>query len=104
MTLPNAGGGDSVPRWRRLPRVEEAPLKSELLLFNPDSSQFYLLNQTMMFVWRNCEGKSPEAMVAEMASAFSGAEEAVVREDVQKALVELESLGLIVLDGAREGA
>ena len=85
---------------RRTANVEEAPLQRELLLFDPVSSKFYLLNQTMAFVWRRCEGKSLETLVAEMAGAFEGAEEAVVREDLGKAVSDLESLGLVRLDSA----
>lgn len=83
---------------RRTTKVEEAPLQRELLLFDPVSSRFYLLNQTMAFVWRHGEGKSSDALAAELAVAFDGAEENVVREDVQRAVADLESLGLVRLD------
>jgi hypothetical protein len=85
---------------RRTAKVEEAPLQGELLLFDPASSRFFLLNQTMAFVWRNGEGKGADALVAEMVGAFEGAAEDLVREDVKKAVAELESLGLMHLDTA----
>ena len=86
---------------RRTANVEEAPLQRELLLFDPVSTRFYLLNQTMAFVWRRCEGTSIETLVSEMAGAFEGVEEAIVRSDVGKAVSELESLGLVRLDSAQ---
>ena len=85
---------------RRIAKVEEAALQRELLLFDPVSSKFYLLNQTMAFVWRGCDGKTVDTLVSEMAGAFEGTEEAVVREDVGKAVSDLESLGLVRLDTA----
>ena len=43
---------------RRNPKVEEAPLSGELMLFEPATSRFFVLNRTMAFVWSRCDGGS----------------------------------------------
>ena len=44
--------------FRRNPKIEEAPLGADLMLFDPDKSQFYVLNTTMAYLWRSCNGQN----------------------------------------------
>jgi hypothetical protein len=93
-TIPGAVS-DSRP-FRRSPSVEEAPLQGELMLFDPATSRFFVLNRTMSFVWRRCDGEhTPSGMVREMTEAFEGVDAAVAERDVRDALSELEALGLL---------
>jgi hypothetical protein len=84
-------------RLRRNPEVEEAPLQGELMIFHPASSRFFVLNRTMTFVWRRCDGAHGVAdMVDELRSEFSEVDRATAEGDLTKALGELASLGLVV--------
>ena len=79
------------------PRIEEAPLQGELMLFDPDSARFYVLNRTMAFVWRRCDGShSPEAMLEGLRQEFADVDAAAAAADLRAALGELVSLGLVV--------
>ena len=83
--------------WRRNPKVEEAPLQGELMIFDPQSSRFFVLNRTMTFVWRRCDGAHGlEEMVDELKTEFAEVDPATAEGDLKKALGELASLGLVV--------
>ena len=82
---------------RRNPQVEEAPLQGELMIFDPASSRFFVLNRTMTFVWRRCDGAHGVAeMVDELRHEFAEVDAAAAEGDLKKALGELASLGLVV--------
>ena len=78
-------------------KIEEAPLQGELMLFDPESSKFYVLNRTMTFVWRRCDGShTPEDMLEGLQQEFADVEPATAEADLRRALEELLSLGLVV--------
>ena len=82
---------------RRNPEVEEAPLQGELMIFDPKSSRFFVLNRTMTFVWRRCDGAHGlRDMVDELRSEFSEVDRETAEGVLKKALGELASLGLVV--------
>ena len=82
---------------RRNPAIEEAPLQQELMLFDPSQSKFFVLNTTMAFVWRNCDGGTSLSDIAErLIDEFTGVEIAAARQDVVTAATELSSLGLLL--------
>jgi hypothetical protein len=81
----------------RNPKVEEAPLQNDLMLFHPESSQFYVLNPTMAFIWRRCEAlQSVDTLIEGLTEEFEGVDPAVAAEDVRKACEELISAGLVI--------
>lgn len=83
-------------RLRRNPTIEEAPLQGELMLFDPATSRFFVLNRTMAYVWRNCEDEPAwERLVAGLADAFSGVELPAAEADLRRAVDELIGLGLV---------
>ena len=76
--------------------MEEAPLQGELMLFDPATSRFFVLNRTMSFVWRRCDGEhTVDRMLRELASEFDGVDAERAGEELQQALSELGSLGLL---------
>ena len=80
----------------RNPKIEEAPLESDLMLFDPASSKFYVLNRTMAFVWRECDGKKTVATILDrMATSFRDVDRASASKDLGAAVEQLMSLGLI---------
>ena len=88
--------------FRRNPKIEEAPLQGELMLFDPEPARFFVLNRAMAFIWRHCDGEHDLARMLEgMKAEFSGVDPASAEADLRKALEELVSLGLVV--DSREG-
>jgi hypothetical protein len=80
----------------RNPKVEEAPLGGDLMLFDPAKSQFFVLNSTMAYLWRNCDGeKSLDWIVESIPSAFSEADAQSVAKDIRAAVEELVGLGMV---------
>ena len=89
---------------RRNPKVEEAPLQGELMLFDPETPRFFVLNRTMAFVWRRCDGQHTLArLVEKLAEEFDGVDAAAAAADLLKAIEELIALGLLI-DSDRAGA
>jgi hypothetical protein len=87
----------STTSFRRNPTIEEAPLQGELMLFDPANAKFFVLNETMSFVWRACDGGIPLSEIAgRLAEEYSGVDAAVAEHDVQTAASELASLGLLI--------
>lgn len=81
--------------YRRNPKVEEAPLQGELMLFDPDRSKFFVLNPTMAAVWRKCDGTTTlEDMFEVIRTSFSETDVAPVEAEVKNALGQLIELGL----------
>ena len=82
---------------RRNPKIEEAPLQGELMLFDPANAKFFVLNETMSYVWRACDGSvSLQEIAGRLAEDYSGVEVETARRDVESAAAELTSLGLLV--------
>jgi hypothetical protein len=82
---------------RKNPKIEEAPLHGELMLFDGVDTKFFVLNQTMAFLWRHCDGtKSFSDVLERLCQDFSEVDTATAEVDLRKALEELVSLGLVV--------
>jgi hypothetical protein len=89
-------GDVSVPPQRN-PGIEEAPLQTELMLFDPESSKFFVLNSTMAFLWKNADGtRSVDQLTEMMSAAFRDADAAQIASDVARAAAEMRDLGLFV--------
>ncbi len=83
-------------RLSRNPKIEEAPLERDLMLFDPASSKFYVLNRTMAFVWRECDGeKTVETILERMTQNFRDVDRASASRDIGAAVEQLVSLGLV---------
>jgi hypothetical protein len=82
--------------YKRNGTIEESPLQRDLMLYDPEKSQFFVLNATMAYLWKNCDGsKSFDAIVAEMPANFEGVDATLARGEMQSALSELMALGLV---------
>ena len=83
-------------RYSRNPVVEESPLQKDLMLFDPVKSQFFVLNPTMAFLWRNCDGeKRLESVIETIPREFADSGERDVVSEFKVALDELISFGLV---------
>jgi len=84
-------------RYRKNPAIEEAPLQGEMMLFDPATSKFYVLNPTMAFAWTRCDGQhSLPVMATQLVEEFSGISGGEAEADLGKAFEELLNLGLLV--------
>jgi hypothetical protein len=82
---------------RRNPSIEEAPLQGELMLFDPISAKFFVLNTTMAFLWRNCDGARSLADIAgALVEEYEGVDLVTAQTDVGAAAGELTTLGLLL--------
>lgn len=81
--------------YQRNPKIEEAPLQNELMLFDPESSKFFVLNPTMAWVWQHCGDTELDEMVPAMVESFEGVTPEQASTDLEEALNELRKLGLI---------
>jgi PqqD family protein of HPr-rel-A system len=83
-------------RFRRSPAVESSPLQDDLMLFHPPSGKFCVLNRTTASIWtRLATPSTPEEIAHEVASAFRDITEGQALNDVETALGEMLSLGLV---------
>jgi len=82
--------------YRRNPKVEESPLQGDLMLFDPVNSQFFVLNPTMAYLWRNCDGqKTFDQVVESVPRDFAESSSHPVATEMKAALEELMALGLV---------
>ncbi len=66
------------------------------MLFDPASSRFYVLNRTMAFVWRECDGQTTvDAILERMTRQFAGVDRNSASKDLGAAVDQLVSLGLV---------
>jgi hypothetical protein len=85
------------PTLRRNPKIEEAPLEKELMLFDPESSRFFVLNGTMAFIWRCWDATlTPSAIVHRLSAEFEGVDPVEAEADVRGALEDMISKRLLV--------
>ena len=83
--------------FRRNSGIEEAPLQGELMLFDPVSAKFFVLNTTMAFLWRNCDGTRPlDEIATALADEYEGVDLSTAERDLSAAAGELFSLGLLL--------
>jgi len=80
----------------RNPKIEESPLQTDLMLFDPVQSRFFVLNPTMAYIWRSCDGNTAfEQIVESIPRQFDESESHPVAAEMKTALEELLTLGLV---------
>jgi hypothetical protein len=69
--------------------------KEENALYNPATSEVYLLNETALAIWELCDGDTaPEEMMTAICDV-TGLPGEVVGEDLERILLEFEHAELI---------
>ena len=82
---------------RRNPKVEAAPLKDEMLLFDGKDNKFFVMNVTAAFLWERLrEPAGEEALVQALCASFSGITPDQALADVRQAVKSMLDLGLVV--------
>ena len=87
-------GKDSLIRNPDVVLREEDP--DGALLFNPDTNQVLVLNNTGLFIWNHCEGKRdlPDILSA-VKDAFEEVPDAKVDAEVKDFVTQLQSKGFL---------
>jgi len=82
-------------------RVEAAPLNDEAILFDPQSSKFFMLNRTSAFIWERLSSPTTaESLATELCAHFDSATPADVAKDVHRALEDMLSMELVIASNA----
>jgi hypothetical protein len=83
--------------YSRSPGIEAAPLQEEVILFDPASNQFCVLNRTASYLWNQlATPSSTESLAAGLCKSFSGVALEDAHRDTDKALQEMLSLNFVV--------
>jgi hypothetical protein len=70
-------------------------VEGETSIFDPDTREVHLLNDTALAIWEQCDGRTlPSEMVAAICE-LSGLPDEVVTEDVVSVLDRLDGAGLL---------
>jgi predicted TIM-barrel enzyme len=83
-------------RYQQCPTVEAAPLEDGMILLDPETNQFSVLNQTASAIWaRVAQPSTRDEIVADLRDRFeevgSGVQsdvEATLREMVERRLIK----------------
>lgn len=82
--------------YKRNGRIEESPLQRDLMLYDPEKSQFFVLNATMAFLWKHCDGsRKLDDIIADMPASFEGVDPSRASHEARAAIEELKTLGLV---------
>jgi hypothetical protein len=86
-----------LPRRRR--DIEQQQLKDEAILFDPETGNSYMLNETALAVWRLCDGCSTSYEAAREQSDACDVDFATVLDHVEQVVALFADNGLF--EGAR---
>ena len=82
-------------RYQQIATVEAAPLEDGMILLDPDTNQFSVLNQTATAIWtRVAQPATSEEIVAEIRARFEEVGSAVA-SDVEETLRQMVERRLI---------
>jgi hypothetical protein len=89
-------GGSMSDRYQQRPTIEAAPLEDGMILLDPETNQFSVLNQTAAAIWgRVAQPATREEISTEIAAQFAEVTESDARSDVEDALRDMIERGLI---------
>ena len=96
----SAQGGGAVltsmsDRYQQRPTVEAAPLEDGMILLDPETNQFSVLNQTASAIWASvAQPATSEEIVAEIRARFDEVDGGVL-SDVEETLRQMVERRLI---------
>jgi hypothetical protein len=83
-------------RYQQRAAIEAAPLEDGMILLDPETNQFSVLNQTASAIWtRLAQAATSEEVTAEVASRFAEVTEGEARSDVDETLRQMVERKLI---------
>jgi len=82
-------------RYQQRPTVEAAPLEDGMILLDPETNQFSVLNQTASAIWESvAQPATSEDIASEIRARFAEAEGGVL-SDVEETLRQMVERGLV---------
>lgn len=88
----------TIARPRRSPEVVAAEVLDELVAYTPATSQAVSLNVSARAIWELCDGSRTLDDICGELSDAAGLPADALRADVEGAVTQLRSLGLLTLD------
>lgn len=89
-------GGRMSDRYQQRASIEAAPLEDGMILLDPETNEFSVLNQTASAVWaRVAQPATSEEIATEIAAQFAEVTAAAARSDVEAALRQMVERKLI---------
>jgi hypothetical protein len=83
-------------RFQQNPAVEAAPLEDEVILLDPETNQFCILNRTASAIWeQTAQPATSEEIAAQISERFAEVSEADALKDVTATLQQLIDLRLV---------
>lgn len=83
--------------YNRNPTVESAPMRSEIVLFNPGNGKFCLLNATAALLWNKLETpRTVQDLLGTVESHFESIDVDRASRDIEVALSQLLEVECIV--------
>jgi hypothetical protein len=82
-------------RYQQIPSVEAAPLEDGMILLDPETSQFSVLNQTAAAIWASvAKPATSEEIAADLRARFEEVDGAVL-SDVEETLRQMVERKLV---------
>jgi hypothetical protein len=83
-------------RYQQRATIEAAPLEDGVILLDPETNEFSVLNQTASAIWaRVAQPATSEEIATEIAAQFAEVTSAAARSDVEAALRQMVERKLI---------
>lgn len=67
-------------------------------IYEPDSDSLHVLNDSARAIWELCDGTTSSKEMAEAISLLTGIDVGQANADVEAALTNLSSIGLVAMD------
>jgi hypothetical protein len=83
-------------RYQQRAAIEAAPLEDGMILLDPETNEFSVLNQTASAIWaRVAQPATSDEIAREIAARFAEVTAAAARSDVEEALRQMVERKLI---------
>jgi hypothetical protein len=73
---------------------------TELLLYDAESDQVHILNETALQVWGLCDGRhGEEEIITELTRRYPDVERSVLEKDTKRVIEDFLNKNLVTLEG-----
>jgi hypothetical protein len=91
-------------KYQRSSTIECAPMRDEMILYDPTTVRFCALNPTAAFLWERLEApRSTGELLSDLTDAYRVDDPATAEQEVQSLLTELVGLSFVVSNGDAAG-
>jgi len=78
--------------------VTRQTINGEVVILDRESQQIHQLNESGSFIWNQCDGKTPVSEIIRCVTERFDVEHDVAAADVNRAVEELQGVGLLIVD------